>query len=253
MQIQNKIQCPNCGATGSFHNESPGILKCGYCGSSFEHISILPDASAEKHFYDHVLEIYNTYVVLQPDRAKYHQRMFSGIMQMHTNIGLLKNDVHYKKVYPKMASLLTREIGILKQKGVTAESGKNLLLRPENAIVEHFYLKHYYKIWAHHLSKQDNSPESIAKALESITLAEQIQVPVPSDFYSELARNKVGLLARGEGMDAVYAYLDTLLETPLDQSIAPDDLEDYKEQIQMDFEDFFLSDGYREYQRKMDI
>lgn len=250
MQFQNKIQCPNCGATGSFQEQSPGILTCAYCGSSFEHVSILPDASAEKHFYDHVLEIYNAYVALQPDCAKYHQRMFSGIMQMHTNIGLLKNDVHYKKVYPKLEALIHREVLILKEKGITAESGKDVLLQTENVITEYFYLKYYYKMLAHHLSKQDNSPESITKALETIALTEQIQVPVPSDFYSELSRNKIGLLARSQGMDAVYTYLDRLLETPLDQSIAPDDLEDYKEQIQMDFEDFFLSDGYREYQRK---
>ncbi len=233
--MQQKIQCPNCGATSGFIEKKPGFYRCNYCGSMFEHISIVPSITVDKQLFEQIEGLYNEYKALTPDRAKYHQRILTGVLQINGLMNGISDSEIQKNAFKLLEELLSREVAIYIKNGYDLSHFQvtNLSVLESDVLVKAMYLKQLYAVWAHNLSKIAANKNELIKALEVAETAQKFTLPIEVPIVVDLKRTKLGLLRRLNRDEEAFTYLDSELKGAADQ-----------EQFKYDFEDVFRSQAY---------
>ncbi|MEL6975706.1 MAG: hypothetical protein AAGL29_09975 [Bacteroidota bacterium] len=248
MQNTQKIQCPNCGATSAFIEKNPGHYQCAYCHSHFEYVSITPNASSDKFLYEQVLNLISEYEAFEVTRAKYFERMFSGLFQIHTYLDQIERSDLRKNVFPFFQNLVKREFQRLEEVGIQKNTTLEAVLEQEGKVVQLFYLKNYYKILAHQYSQTYDAPDELNKALDYLDDAMSVEAPVPSDFYLELMQCKFGILQRLGKKEKAYDFLREILHHPTFPGLEDGQkVKEVQEELKVRFESVLLSDNYNRY------
>ncbi|MEO0507161.1 MAG: hypothetical protein AAF090_13485 [Bacteroidota bacterium] len=248
MESTQKIQCPNCGATSGFIEKSPGHYQCAYCHSQFEHVSITPNASLDKSLYKQALNLINEYEAFEVTRAKYFERMFSGLFQIHTYLDQIERIDFKKNLFPPFQNLITREFQRLEEAGIQKNTTLEAVLQQGGKVVQLFYLKNYYKILAHQYSQTYDDSDQLNNALDYLGDAMHVEAPVPSDFYLELMQCKFGILQRIGKKAEAYDYLYEILRYPVIPEITEKEkVQEIREELKVRFESVLLSDDYNRY------
>ncbi len=247
MRLTNKIQCPSCGATGSFLEKEPGRYTCVYCNSIFEHTSILPEKTVLQIFFDQMKDLYDTHIVFLPDRAQYYARMFNVIMQMDAHLRPLKNSSFYLLAFNNLEELIQREFRLLKDQNIDIGIGKEAIYSDSETFVRLKYLVFYNTILAHHKALLAGSESELLEALTYAENAGIIQNKLNLGYDTDIARSKVGVLRRLHKKEEVFSYLAELtgffkVNEEMDVS-AKNEIE----QAKVDFEPILLSEEYQNF------
>jgi len=235
--MQQKIQCLNCGASSDFIEKKPGFYLCGYCGSTFEHVSIVPNINLDNQLFNQLEQVYQELLGLTTSKPKYHERILTGFLQMSSCLQTMTDLRTQQKAFHLFEELLQREETIYKNYNIDfSEVGIDTVTHKiENILVKAIYLKQVYGLWAHHLSKLAVTEEELNTALHRVQQAQEIKLSVDLPIV-DLRRIRFGLLRRLDRNEEAFNYLDTLLQTTED-----------REQLRYDFEDVFESSAYLAY------
>ncbi len=203
----------------------------------------------EKQFYDQVLELLTKYDDFDLSRAKYFERMFSGILQIQVYLGQIKTEKYLQELFPRYKALLHRELQRYNHRGISWETKFSPNDNDAKTMIALFHIKHYYKILGYFIARTGDSEQQLEEASTYLHRAQSIKVPVPGDFNLELVRSKYGILQRLKKEKEAFHFLEMSLQNPLDsQGKNEEEIQELREDLLVHFEDVLLGADYKTYQ-----
>jgi len=235
----NKIQCPSCGATSLFKENSPNRYSCSYCYSHFEHVSIIPAKHIEEILYDTIVDTLNNLLKLSPEQAKYEVRIIQGVVLIDSYLLQLRTSEFYPELFTRYRDFLDKEINSIHSKGIALEATKDFL--HENGNYFRFYSSIlFHKTIAIHLARIHNDEDGLLEALSYSTNARKMQDRFIEEYDQDIIRCNIGILQRLERHAEVFEYIDSLFEKY-------DGAYNEIEQLRFDLEEVFNSELYKKY------
>lgn len=206
-----KIACPNCGATSGFTETAPSSYSCGYCGSAFEHQTVIAHKTQEQGFYDYFknLQIQGQQIEdLNPDR---NSLWYSIIIQMSSCVEGLAASSFFEEIWIQYLATLNQELGVLQTQGVQVEAPIEKVIA-RNCIVPTKFYADYALLRAETLAKFKSDTKDLELALQSVKNAEIINQEILKSVDHNITGLKFEILQRLEQTEQFEMDLRTALQ-----------------------------------------
>lgn len=270
MEITIKIQCPACGATSSYTETEPGHYKCGFCLSSWEQVSVLPEKNDEKEFFGRCEEIYNEQLKITREKPKYLEITFANISMFYSFFLEIENQELQEKLLPKFFTMVDNQVEEYANDGIDENIDRDkIFARHTDKFVLIIYLAELNYMRAKALALNYDEKEKLEEAIQKLKIAQHLHGPTIHEWQGKISKAIIGILQRLGEETKAFEYINSLFEnqsvsaykeyhtkssgfSPDEEDIAHfiKDREEYTEEIKSLFEDIILSEAYKDWESK---
>lgn len=270
MEITIKIQCPACGATSSYTETEPGHYKCGFCLSSWEQVSVLPEKNDEKEFFGRCEEIYNEQLKITREKPKYLEITFANISMFYSFFLEIENQQLQEKLLPKFFTMVDNQVEEYANDGIDENIDRDkIFARHTDKFVLIIYLAELNYMRAKALALNYDEKEKLEEAIQKLKIAQHLHGPTIHEWQGKISKAIIGILQRLGEETRAFEYINSLFEnqsvstyrqyhtkssgfSPDEEDIAHfiKDREEYTEEIKSLFEDIILSEAYQDWESK---
>ncbi|WP_299680328.1 hypothetical protein [uncultured Dokdonia sp.] len=223
-----KISCPSCGASSGFSEKRPGSYTCGYCGTAFEHQSIIPSKNQEKVLYDYFVVLQQDYKNVSQENPDRDTIVYGLLMQMNGIVEGLVSSVSFEEVLQKYVDYTSKEIDHLESIGLREITTLDIVLE-KDIMLEAKLLADYKLSLSQTFFKFKKEEKSLTKALQYVSSAEAIYLIIFTTFDHNITGLKLDILK--------YLGLEKELNSALQNALHSED-NAFVERIRFRFKEF---------------
>lgn len=204
-----KIVCPSCGATSGFTEAAPNRYTCGYCGTTFEHLSVLPTKNQERILYDYFMQVLADHQSIPDDNPDKTTMMYSAMVRMSGALEGLSNSKNIHKVKLQYHDFIIKELQRLQLYGIKSFNSVQDVVAADAIAETKFYANGAFLL-AKSYKDHSSSKETLEEALELITQADTINQRLFQTYDHEYRGLQLELLKQNQLHDK---FKEVLLES----------------------------------------